>query len=388
MTLMLRTAPVQGFRNQHWVVPNGRTLPIRVGLVEDAIINLIIRSQDFVNGVWSSANLTKTANACQDPFGTTLGTRVQKTNVGVGSPHRQTFTSTGNGFTFSCFARMGSGPNEANIFGVNNDTTATGLTFFRVNYETGAITILTGSQPVNHFRADRVGPYGWWRVSCFIPSGVQTVGDTISIYPGFIDNPFEPVNSFTYLFGAMVNEGRLAQYVTSVASQGVKQSDEITIPLAFPPQPLTVYARGIELGTLGAGGNKGLFGLAGAASPSMFVVNNGSDQYICVHRNASGVDANSGPASGTIAVGDLVEIRATLSDTGSVQIHQTINEGAETSGTASPAQPLSPGWAAAQPFIYVGSRGNSFIGRFGFTHLVAIPGIVSRDQVRSLLRIG
>ena len=144
------------------------------------------------------------------------------------------------------------------------------------------------------------------------------------------------------------------------------------IPFASAPQLSYGLLGFIERGTI-ANAGRGIFqiGSHNATGARLYVVSTASG-YSVVHNNGSGSVAS------TLAVspksGDLVQIRWTLGSNGSVQIFQSINLGAETSGALSGANALAGSWA--EPWIFLGSLGITNVtgGYMAFREMLVVSG--------------
>ena len=130
---------------------------------------------------------------------------------------------------------------------------------------------------------------------------------------------------------------------TASLAQG---ADSLYFDAKYAPQAMTRYTRFIERGSLlVSGATLWHLGLTDATTdPRLRVTTNGS-VYLLSHDNGS-ADVSSTLAAGP-AVGQLCELRQELYTDGSVQIHQSLGEAAETSASASAANALGSTWGGS-----------------------------------------
>ena len=165
------------------------------GLIDWAAHNLLLASEQFDNSNWTKTNITLTANSIAAPNGTTTADKVAAT-ASASTAIYQVLSNAPASFTYRLWVKKGSGATDANRFGVRNVTTSTDVLIVNVDYDTGAITYVTGSSGVTMTDAGS----GWWLLSFVVTSGV-TEGNQISLYAGFNFNG-ETAGEFNYLWGA------------------------------------------------------------------------------------------------------------------------------------------------------------------------------------------
>ena len=109
-----------------------------------------------------------------------------------------------DGNTYSIYIKKGSGATDANIFGIYNRTTPGNVIFVTVNYDTWAITYLTGSSGAS---IEEIGN-GWARLVLSASTGINA-GDELSLYACFSGGP-HTANEFAYVAGAQFETGLVA----------------------------------------------------------------------------------------------------------------------------------------------------------------------------------
>ena len=172
-------------------------------------------------------------------------------------------------------------------------------------------------------------------------------------------------------------------YMPTTGAKVTRKPDNTKFVFDAAPQALTIYVRFIELGTF----------LSGVSSPRIIQIGEGtqwfgvlqdgsSSQYRAQLNNGVGGGLTSALATGP-SLWNLVELRATLSSVGVVQLHQSLNGGAETSATASAAAVLPLKWGGA--FVYVGiSDGASAPSLTGMRNVAIARGSMSLASMRRM----
>lgn len=170
--------------------------------------------------------------------------------------------------------------------------------------------------------------------------------------------------------------------IVTAAATGTRVRDQLSFTFNARPQPMTIYIRFVELGTMVAIANLRILqiGASAGTDPRLFISGDSSGFYRIVHDNGPTIVTSTLATAPTF--GQRVELRATLSATGSVQINQSINEGAETSATASGAATLAAAWSAAT--LWVNSLSTSVTGFMALRNLRIERGAVSLQRMREL----
>lgn len=202
------------------------------GLIQNTpqSVNLLTFTQQFDNAAWTRSNVTATANVVTAPDGTLTADKLEVATT-AGAQMYQTLTTLGSGsYTYSIYAKQGSGVADSNVFGVRNNTTATNPALLSIDYSTGVVTQTFGTGAT----ATNVGD-GWWRI--IIPfTLVATVGDNIRFYAGN-SGAAETAGEFCYVWGAQTETGSTATtYTRNVGG---------LFPPRFDYDPITLQPRGL-----------------------------------------------------------------------------------------------------------------------------------------------
>ena len=202
-------------------------------LIEGARTNLFLRSQDW-SASWNLTNVTVTSAATTAPDGTLTASKIEAT-TSAATTINQNAAVAATSFSASIYIKKGSGATDANAFKVRNNTTATDLISITVNYDTGAITYVTGSSGATMTAlAD-----GWWRLT-FVYSGI-TSGDGVRFFPAFIGGT-ETANEFCYLWGAQLEAASFpSSYIPTTTASATRAADFLTVPVT-QASPLAAFA--------------------------------------------------------------------------------------------------------------------------------------------------
>lgn len=173
--------------------------------------------------------------------------------------------------------------------------------------------------------------------------------------------------------------------IVTTAAIASRVRDQLSFPFNARPQAMTVYIRFRELGNLlNANSGRVLHIGAAAGTDPRFLIDGGTGGFYRVVYDNGPTAVSSTLATAPI-YGDRVELRATLSATGIVQIHQSINEGAEVSATASGSATMAAAWSAAT--LWINSVSTSNVGFLALRNLRIERGSISLQQMRALEQV-
>lgn len=156
-----------------------------------------------------------------------------------------------------------------------------------------------------------------------------------------------------------------------------RNRDQLSFPFTARPQAMSIYIRFVEAGTLNKGTNQKVLFL-GNASVFFQVISNGSF-YLAQYTNGISSSVASTLAAAP-SVGQRVELLATLSATGTVTIHQSLNGGAISTATTSAARTLPVAWGAQT--LWINSLSTANVGMGAYTHVEIAQGVRTMQQMR------
>lgn len=272
-------------------------------LLEQAATNLLTAPSDFTNGAWTKTSVTPTVGAA-DP---------------KGGSSASTLTATANGGTVVQSLAAGSLIQRTNSIWMRRRT-GTGTVSVR-RFDGGAYDAVTLTSDWQ-----RVGPT-LAAASTTRTFGIQfaTSGDAVDVWD------------------AEMVDGVLR--TSEIASGGTRAADGFS--WAFPPAPqaMMAYVRIVEGGTNTVNSGYGLVQISNAGgSDPVFLIYSPSGIYTAFHSNAGAVTSGAGAGS---LLGETVELVAILFTDGSVQLIQSRNGLAVSSGARSGAKALGAAWSGA-----------------------------------------
>ena len=164
-------------------------------------------------------------------------------------------------------------------------------------------------------------------------------------------------------------------YIATVGTARTRTADSLTFPLATRPQAMTMYYRFIDMDSPAVPLYKYLAILGSGASFSLYITTGGAS-YSASHANGSGTVVAT--VTRTVTVGSLVELVATLTAGGVVQLSVSVNGGTVATGTATAALVLPPAWSQSTLAI-----GNAAQATNGLRDLIVVRGVHSLATMRA-----
>lgn len=302
--------------------------------------NHIFWASDFSNAVWGKNSITPTTGVP----GMRSGSSANTLTATASSAYVNQAQAAGSSvvLTNSIWARRRTGTGAVLLYAADGSTYQE-LTL-TASYK--RFTVISSATTARYFEID-----------------ITTSGDAIDVE------------------NAQTEDGAFASSeIQSTSAALPRGADSYSLPFTSPPVEMTVYAKIVERGTINEGTR--LFGIssAGDANPLLYCLSSGG-KYTIVHGQASG-SRTSAPAVAPV-IGDTVEIMCRLFGDGSVDITQTINGAAATSGVQSAALALATAWSGQ--LVWLNSAGTA--GGQGFVDLQSfkiIAGSRSLAEMRAL----
>lgn len=370
--LLLASAASGIIRNAHFVTPNGRSVPERTLLIEPPATNILVYSRDYSQAAWNKTNVTLTAAAAIAPDGTLTATKVAATASAATNFFQTTAAAAAAPpAVYTIYAKMGSGATDANRFILWNASAGTAVVQLTINYETGVLTVTTGAA-----RAHNVGN-GWWRIELLGLSGFSNTDD-LRVYPAFTGNT-ETAGEFCYLWQAdLVRLPVMTSPILTTTTTASRAADAISLTESRlnPARAMTLYLRGVELGTAAiANGRYAQLGDSANAAPRIVVYRASATELGVLAENGLGGSAQS-VVTGHPSLYDLVELMAEFGPTGVTTLTRCFNEGTPAAGAPSGAMVMPAAWSDTKVWLgMIGTGTGGVSGVFGFTHFKMLEGV-------------
>lgn len=364
--------------------------------MEPAATNACLQSQALATSPWSGGLSTVTNNAGAAPDGTTTASSIIPTAVnGPNHYASQAITVTANEFVAcSAFVKVIGSYTGLRIW--------CGETLGDTNAFWGAFD-LTGS---GQSQGDKTGTgifkgtfiiplgNGWYWCGVWGANTTTTAQWQAFVFPNYTN----AVNSTSYTgdgtsgllaWGAQLERnGAVAlpptSYVATVASPATRNAETAVQPWYIPPAALGTgtwfYLRFLERGGVILNSNVGPL-LVGTALPFLRWDTFQNPGYRLSYQTAAGTPVSV--PSGVPTFGQVVELLALFYPDGSVEGRQSIQQGAETTGGRSAANPMVTQWSGLSLNLMNGMPG--LLSRFVVGTGVGAGGVATIADVRNTL---
>jgi len=299
-------------------------------------------------------------------------------------------TSTGNHYnsqspsvtnvahTFSVFYKLAAGTRKIALYhagtNVGRQFDASG------NNDAGAFNVPAGGYGVETYGN------GWFRawITTTPAAGTASWRMWLVTSANVLNYTGDGTSGF-YVWGAQVEAGAVpSSYIKTEGTTVTRNADSLYFPFTVPPQAMTVYVRGVNVGAYQSQTNA-------ARVLHIGDINTGTDPRFSLVRNAGasqvqtlyddGVTLRSGNAtpSPTPVLRDLIEHRGVLSSSWVPSSGISVNGGVEQTGTTTASGPAT---AWANPRLYI--AGYADHDQFAYTHIAVVPGVQSMAEMRAI----
>lgn len=174
----------------------------------------------------------------------------------------------------------------------------------------------------------------------------------------------------------------VSSYIKTTGAAASRAAESLAFTFTARPQALSLYIRFVEHGTILT--VDGVVSIGGTTGGRLIIESNASSLYQASYvNNLTGGSATSALGARP-SISDVVELLATLTATGIVQIQQSVNGAAVTSGASSSAIGLGTAWNAQQLFVGSLSGTPGDTGLLAATHLLVLRGVATMAQCQRL----
>lgn len=310
-------------------------------LLEGSHTNSLLFANDFSNAVWVGTFCGVTTGIADPAGGTSACTLTgAASNAGV-EQHISDGASIVRTGSVWLKRRTGSGPIQLRVTGAGAYTTVPVTSSWTRFSVTGAASI---SRQFN--------------------IQLATSGDAVDAWCAQLDDSSFPSSE-----------------IPTTAAAVTRALDSYSIPFTTTPQEMTVYVKLLERGTIATSGAR-VFTIASAADANpALLIRESSGFYQAFHSNGS--TSVSSTLAVAPVVGNTVELLLRLFGDGSVDITQSVNSGASTSGSQSSALALATAWSGS--LVWLNSAGTA--GSYGYTDIQSfkiVAGVRGLAEMRTL----
>jgi phage-related protein len=363
---------------------------VRSLLLEGARTNSVLRSNDLTNAAWTTG---ATGVASQSAVGLD------------GSANSATFLNDTDGAAFYVKSQSFVVPNDNSTHTVAawilKDSNVTRFPQVKLVLSGGTVVqraislnTQTGATGVNNSAGTgtvRVIDGGlWWILEITVTNNIT--GNTtlqVACYPAAgtalgVDNA---AATGTTTFGQVQVELFSLFSSSPIFTAGAtvtRAADSYSAPFYAVPQEMSAYVKSVELGTFAAAAAQMSITTSGNATPQFRIFSGAG--YLVHHFNTAGAGVVVSSLAGGPTKGDTVELSGRLFSDGSVDITQSLNSGAPTSGAQSaPLLPLAAAWAAQ--LVWLNSIGNGNVGFIAIQSFKIAAKSRTLDEMRALVRM-
>jgi hypothetical protein len=371
--LQVSTAGTGVVRDAHYVTPTGASTPVRTLLLEPQRTNLCIRSQEF--DTWTdTAGCAVSANAGTAPDGTATADLLTASATVADRSRPATFTGDGTKCV-SVFLKAGT--STRSVISVRDLTVGVSRHNVRVTWAAGVPTLSTDTGAGTLYPVESYGN-GWYRILFSVDSVVAANTNNLRILP---DSDLGTGSVLVWGYQAE-NAVVPSSYIPTAATTVTRNADSLYwgIP-ALVPRELTVYVRGVDVGTFASGVAARYFAISNAAEadPRLLVFRQTAGTRM-FWANAASLESLS-DVSTAPQYGDLVELRAGLSSGGAATLGRTLNNGTESVGATGTARVLPASFSGTRFYLAPTATAASL---FALTHAAIALGTKSRAEMRAI----
>lgn len=370
-----QSAGVNVLRDSHYARNPATGLYERSALIELAGANIVLQSENF--GVTWGLNGTPTRVAAAHTASGVSLDLITDDDGAVSEGYEQPIVFTGDAVkAVSIFVKEGT---IASLVIRIRDTTAA------VNRLNGTMTWVSGVPSLAMTAGTYLGAIayadGVYRL--LFATSTVTAANThfVQVFLGGAGG----LTGTIYMGGVQIENNPFpTSYKPTTVAVAPRAVDVWSLLFTMTPQESTWYVKFIERGTLQISSAR-LFQLSqsGADANAFTVRDNGAGRYYA--RLTDGTPATLSDSAMAVAplFGDLVELRATISPAGVVQLHQSVNNGAEASGVAGSAAGFPSQWGGGTATLWLGSRGGAGAGAAEFYGVKVARGTRTLAEMRA-----
>lgn len=180
-------------------------------------------------------------------------------------------------------------------------------------------------------------------------------------------------------FQAELNAPVASSYIPTSGAAATRSADNLEFEWVHAPQPMSIYTRMTELGTVDMASGTYAIWTIGKVAPRMAAYNT-SNRWGIFHHNGTANEVASGVAPAP-QTGDTVELIHLVSGSGAVQAALQVTN-LETTGSGNPSDPLEFADAYGENVLTVGGWTGPVTGLFAIQAIEVVSGSTDLDTVR------
>lgn len=308
-------------------------------LVEDAVVNLCVQSEDW-STTWAAVGTPTRVAASNAAAGVSLDT-IGDDAAGTLEGYSQTVTFTANsGKAVSLFVKQGTSTSSVIRL---RDTSAGADRLLAAITWTGSVPTVTMTTGTSLGQVTCYG--GVYRLLFQTTTVTAANTNSLQFYPA-TNAALTVASTGTIIAGGVQAENALApgSYLKTTTVAVGKVADALSFACGILPRTLTVYAKIVDCGTSQYSTLPGVLDLGGAsANPRLLLYRDvGNGRWIANHSDTSLALVVTATTNGS-----QVELRGVLNSDGSTVVGSSIAGATETTGTDATTLTLESAWSAA-----------------------------------------
>jgi len=303
-------------------------------LVEPTRTNLVTDSEDF--SAWTTGGTIGVTGSKADPEGGTTAYELDSNDTAADLVYLLTaFTGNAEKCGSLYFREGTSAAFDVGIY----DTAPAWRHQVRVTWTANVPALSTIAGGGTLYPIETLAN-GWFRMRFSAESVVAANTNRMYIYP----DPGGGLGT-VFVYGAQAENAIVpSSYIATVSGTAARNTETFSVPFYGQPQAMSIYAKFLERGALAMVNDARIWtiGKTDDTAPRIFLYEVGG-KYSVIHDNDSSTVSST--AAAAVSDGEVAEVLCTIDASGSVQLTQSIDGGAEAAAAASGNLALATAWS-------------------------------------------
>jgi len=305
-------------------------------LVEPTRENLVEDSEDFSQ--WTEGGTCGVTGSKADPKGGTSADELDSNAPAAADKRYVVVAFTGDGEkSLSLYIREGTATTNAIRLYDQSATTTRHRVDITWTANVPALSSETGSGTL--YPIETLAN-GWFRVRISVDAVVAANTNHFHVVPDM-----DAGGGTLFVFGAQAEDAIApSSYIYTTGAAGSRNAETFSVPFYAQPQAMSIYAKFLERGALAMVNDARIWtiGKTDDTAPRIFLYEVGG-KYSVIHDNDSSTVSST--AAAAVSDGEVAEVLCTIDASGSVQLTQSIDGGAEAAAAASGNLALATAWS-------------------------------------------
>jgi len=316
-------------------------------LLEGGITQMEKWTQDLSNGYWAKSSVSVTANAGVAPDGSSTANLLTNSGIGgyVSDAGPASMACTASTYTIYGFLQKGSNNNCMTLGDIGD------AAYHETSFDLNAGTFGGAHGTVVSAGMKQWGNW-WFCWVTFTRTNATSINTRVACASDTSHYADAASGKMGYVWGLNCVLGSVpSSYMAATSSVNPRSADIASWPVGIAEQALTIYVKGIDVGTQLAAGAYGYASLGKwATNPALLIAPNNATNLRSYFNNGSATVNDGSLISGT-SYGSGIELLMTLSASGVVQGAISVNGAGQVTAAASAAQTLGGAWGAGSFYL-------------------------------------